>query len=302
MITGCPFGDSNAGNAADDMDDLNPDFEEQDLENESSHDVDVELLQRLEDRAQLTETLASEHREVVAADVMALPEAIPMVSAGRTEDAVSKLPTQPMTPMTLSKIFECCGVSFDTCQGSSEILDVLRNLEMLATPMRRFCNHVRAAEGIVSPAQVKSGAKMNEHNFCMHQLAIARQQSLGDAKRCSRAEAWMQVQRKLSPTDSSVPCYSPRSTSVQILAIRKTPDSPLQIALVCMVFRGSLAKKGSKEGLPRAMRVSKSVCTTLPATCAKRLHVRTLTPYTDSGLELKGNFDVFAWQGSLHAK
>lgn len=60
----------------------------------------------------------------------------------------------------------------------------------------------------------------------------------------------------------------------------------MQLAVVSMVFRGSLCSKKGKDGqVSRSLKVSKPMCTSAPATATKRLHVKILEPCTASSGE-----------------
>ena len=71
--------------------------------------------------------------------------------------------------------------------------------------------------------------------------------------------------------------FQPRSTDLQILAIREDATAEVQLCVVSMVFRGSVCNKENKDGtITRSMKVSKPMCGPVPATATKSLHVRVL--------------------------
>lgn len=138
---------------------------------------------------------------------------------------------------------------------------------------------VRHVEGIISPSQCRGStdANENETNLIRHQLAMARQHSMFSASRCSRAEAWMSAQSSLSQNKrhEGVPVYKPIGVEPQVLVVK---SGTVQLGVVLMVFRGSVSNRMTKTGkVTRRWSVSKTVCSELPATSTRALHVALLS-------------------------
>lgn len=167
--------------------DENPDQQEE----PDPKQIDVDSLSRLEDRSDVKAKVAEETR--------LLQEAIP--DSADTGELVEKLDPESdffvKAPKTLTDILGC--VPDLVQKGSPNLASLLSFLEKIDLPMGRFTNAVRAAEGLVSPTGITRITRdLGERNFAVHQLALARQYSLiSTSKRCSRAEAWASVQRKL---------------------------------------------------------------------------------------------------------
>lgn len=196
------------------------------------------------------------------------------------------------------------GVGTTGAQRQDELLDRLCKVEK---GLQQFCEYVRHLEGVISPSQVRGSTAENENetNMIRHALAMARQHSMISATRCSRAQAWMNTQSAIAPQKKDVPSYKPRGVETQILAVKNPKDGSVLLGIVLMVFRGSVSQRITKSGkITRRWRVSKNVCSALPATAARVLHVAVLSKslLSSGGAVWRGTCVSQAWLAHVGPK
>lgn len=73
--------------------------------------------------------------------------------------------------------------------------------------------------------------------------------------------------------------FTPRSTQLQLLAIREKAEMDVQLVVVSMAFRGSMCSKVDAAGqMTRRLKTSKPTVGPVLATATKSLHCKILEP------------------------
>ena len=172
-------------------------IEGEQLNDEDQKQEDVENLLRVEDRADVKAQLLTETQFLEENSQPHAGESSQARKVDHTPESMDK------NPKNLRAILDVAGLTGSL--PTKHVLTFLERLRKLEAPMQRFTNLVRAAEGLISPTAVSEAtAHLSQHNFAVHQLALARNWSLLSSKRCSRAEVWASVQKKIGGTESGM--------------------------------------------------------------------------------------------------
>ena len=244
-----------------------------------SDDKNLAVLQNVEDQMKAKAEIEKLAQSIVNGEESQKSEEPVQVSLEKASDR------------TFLSILKMCADTDAFAAPDSSKEACLKKQQQLKPTLLEYVRRTRLRENILSAAMLTGETKYQSSGWhkMEHELALARQASLSNGTRQTRAAAWRVVQSKIEEavkcpkTDgkliSAITHYVPEKEDVrQVVVFKLAGDASLNFGIIKSVFRGSVTKKNGEAS--RKMRVSKLAVNPLPAGSVSRVIVQCLTKYS----------------------